>query len=314
MRAVRCDRFGGPDALVLAEVERPSPISTEILVAVEAAGVNPVDAKTRAGDGVAHWVGLPFVPGWDVAGRVVATGYGVTRFAVGDRVCGMPWFPRAAGGYAQYVAAPSRQFARVPDEVASLEAAALPLAALTAWQCLVDTAALAAGQQLLVLGGAGGVGHLAIQLAKSRGAHVVVTARPERFDFLRSLGADEVVDRTEVPIEHAARDVDAVLDLVGGATTLASLATLRPDGILLAVAEGAGDDVCAEASRRGVRVAEPLVEPDGRALEELLALVTDGGLRVAIDTVLPLERAAQAHERIERHDVVGKLVLAVPQD
>jgi NADPH:quinone reductase-like Zn-dependent oxidoreductase len=314
MRAVRVERFGGPDALALTEVERPSPISTEVLVAVEAAGVNPVDAKTRSGDGVAHWVGLPFVPGWDVAGRVVATGYGVTRFAVGDRVLGMPWFPRAAGGYAQYVAAPSRQFARVPDEVASLEAAALPLAALTAWQTLVDTAALAAGQRLLVLGGAGGVGHLAVQIAKSRDAHVVVTARPERFDFVCSLGADEVVDRTEVPIERAAQEVDVVLDLAGGAATLASVATLRPDGMLLAVAEGAGDDVRAEAGRRGVRVTEPLVEPDGRALEEVLALVNDGGLRVAIDTVLPLEQAAEAHERIERHDVLGKVVLEVPQD
>ena len=298
----------------LAEVERPSPISTEVLVAVEAAGVNPVDAKTRAGDGVAHWVGLPFVPGWDVAGRVVATGYGVTRFAVGDRVCGMPWFPRAAGGYAQFVAAPSRQFARVPDEVASVEAAALPLAGLTAWQALVDTAALAAGQRLLVVGAAGGVGHVAVQLAKSRGAHVIATARPERFDFVRSLGADELVDRTQVPIERAAEEVDVVLDLAGGRATGASLATLRPGGMLLAVPDGADDATHAEAERRGVRVAEPLVEPDGRALEELLALVSDGGLRVAVDTVLPLERASEAHERVERHDALGKLVLSVSHE
>jgi NADPH:quinone reductase-like Zn-dependent oxidoreductase len=314
MRAIRVEQFGGPDVLTLADVERPSPISTEVLVAVEAAGVNPVDAKTRAGGGVAHWVGVPFVPGWDVAGRVVATGYGVTRFAIGDRVCGMPWFPRPAGGYAQFVAAPSRQFARVPDEVASVEAAALPLAGLTAWQALVDTAALAAGQRLLVLGAAGGVGHLAVQVAKSRGAHVIGTARPERIDFVRSLGADEVVDRTEVPVERAAQDVDAVLDLVGGAATLASLATLRPGGILLAIAAGAGDDVRAEAERRDIRVTEPLVEPDGRALEDLLALVSDGGLRVAVDSVLPLEHAADAHARIERQDVLGKLVLSVAHD
>ena len=159
-------RFGGPDVMRVAEVERPSPISTEVLVRVVAAGVNPVDCKTRRGDGVSRWLGPPpFVVGWDVAGVVEAMGYGVTRFEVGDRVFGMPRFPRAAGAYAEYVAAPSRQFARLPEGTSMVEAASLPLAWLTAWQCLVETANLQSGQTVLIHGAAGGVGQLRWRLA-----------------------------------------------------------------------------------------------------------------------------------------------------
>jgi len=157
MRAVLVTRFGGPDVLEVAQVERPSPISTEVLVRVVAAGVNPVDYKTRRGDGVARWVGQPpFIVGWDVCGVVEAMGYGVTRFAVGDRVFGMPRFPRAAGAYAEYVTAPSRQFAHIPKASSSTEAAAMPLASLTAWQCLIETAQIRNGQTVLIHGARGG--------------------------------------------------------------------------------------------------------------------------------------------------------------
>ena len=202
MRAVQVSRFGEPDVLRLTEVERPSPISTEVLVRVLAAGVNPVDCKTRRGEGVARWVGPPpFVLGWDVAGVVEAMGYGVTRFAVGDFVFGMPRFPRAAGAYGEFVTAPSRHFARAPKSISPTDAAALPLAALTAWQCLVDTANTQKGENVLVHGGSGGVGHLAVQIAESRGACVVTTSSRNR-DAL------------------ASRDVDVALDLVGGADTM----------------------------------------------------------------------------------------------
>lgn len=312
MRAVQAVRFGGPEALEPVEVERPSPISTEVRVAVAAAGVNPVDCKTRRGEGVARWVGAPpFIPGWDVAGTVDATGYGVTRLAVGDRVLGMPWFPRRAGAYAEHVTAPSRQLARVPDGMDLREAAALPLAGLTAWQSLVDTADLRAGQTVLVLGAAGGVGHLAVQVAKARGASVVASARPERHAFLRELGADELVDRTSVPTAQAAREVDVALDLLGGEHTRAALETVRPGGVLLAVADGADERVLAEAERRGVRVSEPLVEPDGHGLELLLALMGEGRLRVTVEEALPLADARRAHERVEAGGVRGKLVLEV---
>ncbi len=294
MRAVQVTRFGGPEVLQLVEMERPSPISTEVLVRVIAAGVNPVDCKTRRGDGVARWLGPPpFVVGWDVCGTVEAMGYGVTRFQVGDVVYGMPRFPRSAGAYSEYVAAPSRQFARAPEGISPVEAAALPLAALTAWQCLVEAASIQEGQTVLVHGASGGVGHLALQIAEARGASVVAT---------RHRGDREAL---------LARDVDVALDLVGGGDTEALLATLREGGTLLAVADGANDGVKAQAARRGVRVMEPLVEPDGRGLEEISRLIESGALEVKVEEVFPLDQAARAHQALEKRGRKGKLVLAL---
>ena len=296
MRAVQVTRFGGPEVLVYADVPMPAPISTEVLVRIVAAGINPVDAKTRRGEGVARWVGSPpFIPGWDVCGVVEAMGYGVTRFQEGDMVYGMPRFPRAAGAYAEYVAAPSRHFARIPETISPVEAAALPLAALTAWQCLVDTAQIRKGQTVLVHGAGGGVGHLAVQIAKALGARVLATGRHDR-EALR------------------AGDADVALDLVGGADTRELVASVRPDGLLLAVADGADGEVKAEAKRRGVRVQEPLVEPDGHALEEIAKLVGSGALKVTVAETFPLEQARAAHERLERGGVRGKLVLEVGGD
>jgi len=294
MRAVQVTRFGGPEVLRVAEVEKPSPISTEVLVRVVAAGINPVDCKTRRGEGVSRWVGPPpFGLGWDVAGVVEAMGYGVTRFEVGDLVFGMPHFPRVAGAYADYLAAPSLQFARAPRGISLTEAATLPLAALTAWQSLVDAAGLARGQTVLVHGASGGVGRLAVQIAEARGANVVSTSgRSDR----AALGT---------------READVALDLVGGMETRALLDTLRSGGSLLAVADGATEDVKIEARRRGIRVVEPLVEPDGRVLDEVAALVDSGRLKVFLTQTFPLEEAAAAHRRLERGGVNGKLVLEV---
>jgi NADPH:quinone reductase-like Zn-dependent oxidoreductase len=312
MRAIQVTEFGGPEVLALAELARPTPISTELLVKVRAAGVNPVDWKTRSGSGVAAWVGPPpFVPGWDVAGVVAETGYGVTLFEPGDRVFGMPWLPRAAGAYAEYVSAPSRQFARIPQGMSFEHAAALPLAGLTAWQALVDTAGVGPGHTVLVHGASGGVGHLAVQIAKARGATVIATGRAANHDFLRALGADQCVDREAVPIQEAASEVDALLDLVGSEETRAELDAIRDGGMLLAVAGGASEEAKDEARRRGVRVSEPLVEPDGHALVELARLVAAGSLEVSVDRVLALEDAAKAHELIESGGVRGKVVLEV---
>jgi NADPH:quinone reductase-like Zn-dependent oxidoreductase len=296
MRAVQVTRFGGPEVLNLTEVERPSPISTEVLVRVIAAGVNPVDCKTRRGEGVARWVGPPpFIPGWDVAGVVEATGYGVTRFKVGDNVYGMPRFPRQAGAYAEYVTAPSRQLALIPTNISPIEAAALPLASLTSWQSLVDVAQLGAGQTVLVHGASGGVGHLAVQIARWRGASVIATG-----------GRD---DREAL----SARNVDIALDLTGSDMG-ALLETLRDGGLLIAVANGAEESVVAAAARRGIRVEQPLVEPDGHALEEISKLVESGKLKVNVEEVIPLAQAARAHERIEQGGRKGKLVLEVVHD
>jgi NADPH:quinone reductase-like Zn-dependent oxidoreductase len=183
------------------------------VVRIHAAGVNPVDWKTRAGHSRLR---LPFVLGWDASGVVAALGEGVTRFAVGDEVFGMPWFPRQAGAYADYLTAPSRHLARKPTRLSFIEAAGLPLAGLVAWQSLIDTAELQAGQRVLIHAATGGVGHLAVQIAKARGAYVIGTARAEKHDFLRSVGADEAIDYTTTDVYSVVRDVDVALDLVVG--------------------------------------------------------------------------------------------------
>jgi NADPH:quinone reductase-like Zn-dependent oxidoreductase len=311
VRAVQVSSFGGPEVLEVVELPIPTPIPTELLVEVHAAGVNPVDWKTRRGSSLSAAAGgPPFVPGWDVAGVVADAGYGVTTFDLGDRVFGMPWFPRWAGAYAEYVTAPSRQFARMPDGLSFECAAALPLASLTAWQALVQTAQVGAGQAVLVHGASGGVGHLAVQIAKARGATVIGTARVANHDFLRELGADECVDREAVPLSESASDVDATIDLVGGEEA-GALRTVRDGGVLLEIAGHADEGLRAEAGRRGVRVAELLVEPDGHALGKIAALVAEGRLTPTVDTVLSLEEAAKAHEQLEAGGHRGKIVLSI---
>lgn len=314
MRAIGQDTFGGPEVLHLIERTLPAPLPTEVLVRVHAAGVNPVDAKSRAGGGLAGVLGdPPFVLGWDVSGVVEEIGLGVHTLAVGDEVYGMPWFPRQAAAYAEYVTAPARQFARKPATLDHDGAAALPLAALTAWQILTDLADVRPGQRVLVHAAAGGVGHLAVQFAKRLGAHVVGTASTGKHDWLRDLGADEVVDYTTTRFEDAVGDFDVVVDLVGDghdATSTRSLATLKPGGLLVPVPSGAPQDLVDRGAERGVRVRPFLVEPDGHALSRIAELVDDG-VRVEVEDVLPLADAAEAHRRLENGRTRGKHVLRV---
>ncbi len=310
MRIVRQRSLGGPEVLELTEVARPEPGPIEVLVHVAAAGVNPVDWKTRTRG---NMLGPPpFTVGWDVAGVVAALGMGVTRFAVGDRVFGMPRFPREAAAYAEYVTSPSRQVAPTPDNLGDVEAGALPLAALTAWQALVDTAQVAAGQRVLIQAAAGGVGHLAVQIAKAAGAYVIGTARSARHGFITELGVDEAIDYTQKDVGAAVRDVDVVLDLVGGETGLGSLPVLRDGGLLISVPSSSDLGPLRAAARDRVRVTGMLVEPDRTGLEALAAMARDGTLRVHVARTFPLEDAARAHEVGERGQIGGgKLVLTV---
>lgn len=307
MRAVHLDRFGEADVLRLVEVPRPVPMGTEILVRVVAAGVNPVDWYTRAGDGLLH--SLPMSLGWDLSGIVEEVGLGVTRFAVGDEVFGMPWFPREAGAYAEYVVAPSRQLARKPATMSHVEAAGLPLAGLTAWQVLVDNADVRPNQRVLITAAAGGVGHLAVQIAKARGAYVIGTAREAKHDFVRSLGADEVIDYTRTNPANVVDDLDVVFDPVGGPHAEDLLSVIKPGGLLLPFT--AEQPIFDAAAARGVRVVEVLVEPDGHGLESLARMVEFGTLRVVVDKTLPLEAAAAAHLYGERGRTRGKIVLTI---
>ncbi|MFD7083214.1 NADP-dependent oxidoreductase [Streptomyces sp. NPDC002181] len=306
MRAVVVSQWGGPEVLTEVEAERPEPGLNEILVRVHAAGVNPVDWKTRASGGLIGWGEVPMV-GWDVSGTVEAVGPGVTLYRAGDEVYGMPNFPRQAGGYAEYVAAPARHFARKPASLDHVQAAALPLAALTAWQALVDTAGVTAGQRVLVHAAAGGVGHLAVQIAKARGAYVIGTASAAKHELLRGLGADEVLDYRTTDFEDAVSGVDVVIDAVGGDYGQRSLKVLKPGGHLVTLPGPDG----LPADPQGVHASWVLVEPDLKGLQEIASLADRGLLKPLVDTVLPLEQAAKAHEIGERGRTTGKIVLTV---
>ncbi|WP_407837110.1 NADP-dependent oxidoreductase [Streptomyces sp. DSM 116496] len=308
MRAIVVSQWGGPEVLTETELDRPEPGMGEIQVRVHAAGVNPVDWKTRASGALIPWGTVPAV-GWDVSGTVEAVGAGVTMFRPGDEVFGMPRFPHQAGAYAEYVTAPARHFTRKPAEIDHVQAAALPLAALTAWQALTDTAGLRAGQRVLVHAAAGGVGHFAIQIAKALGAYVIGTASAAKHEVLRSLGADELIDYRTTAFEDAVtEEVDVVIDAIGGDYGTRSLKVLRPGGHLITLN---GPDQVPATGTEGFHTGWTLVEPDHAGLKAIAALVSEGSLRPVVDTVLPLSQAAKAHEIGEQGRTTGKIVLTV---
>jgi NADPH:quinone reductase-like Zn-dependent oxidoreductase len=303
---------GGPEMLEVQEAECPTPGPGEVLIKTAAAGVNPVDTQVRAGSWVPEEMGRPpMILGWDVAGTVEALGEDIPDFEVGDRVFGMLGFPSPGRCDADYATAAAREVARAPDSLTDEEAGALPLAGLTAWQALVDTAEVGEGDRVLIQAAAGGVGHLAIQIARARGAHVAGTARAEKHSFLRELGVDEPVDYTAGPLEEAVSDFDVVVELVSedDAGLLASLATLREGGLLVVIAGDLTDEVSAAARQQGKRAEEMLVSPDRAALEALAALAEAGELQVAIDQAFPLAQAAEAHRHLEAGRAKGKVVL-----
>ncbi|MGI5237644.1 NADP-dependent oxidoreductase [Dactylosporangium sp. CA-139066] len=299
MRKITQDVLGGPEVLRLVEAEVPVPGPAEILVETRAIGVNPVDWKVRASGG--YLGDPPFTIGWEVAGVVAATGPGVTRFAVGDEVFGLPRFPGEAAAYAEYVTGPARHFATKPPELTFREAAGLSLAGLTAWQALVETASVMPGQRVFVAAAAGGVGHLAVQIAKLRGAHVIGTASPANHDLVLSLGADEMLDYHTDDLA-AVRDIDVALAAVPGQIPLLA-SMLRPEGLVIALN---APDARAATDAEGVFL---LVEPDRAGLDALAAHVLAGHLRVFVERVFTLAEAAKAHEVGEAGHTTGKLVL-----
>jgi NADPH:quinone reductase-like Zn-dependent oxidoreductase len=307
MRAISQHAFGGPEVLQLIEIDRPAPGPGEVQIRVGAAGVNPADWKARAGL-LSAGVPDPCILGLDAYGVVSAVGPEVTRFAVGDEVYGFTYPPR--GAHAEYTVAPQSALAPAAG-LDPVIAAALPIAGLTAWQPLVKVAAVRAGQRVLIHAAAGGVGHLAVQIAKSLGAYVIGTARPANHAFLRELGADELLDYTSVDFAAVLRGIDLVIDPMGEEYGPRSLDVLAAGGTLVDV-RGTGPDrtgVRALAARRGLRYVEFKVERAGADLRHLTDLVTRGALRVAVARTLPLAEAATAHELVESGRTRGKIVL-----
>ncbi|MFF8018786.1 zinc-binding dehydrogenase [Streptomyces sp. NPDC007929] len=307
MRAISQDVLGGPEVLKEVRIERPAPQPNQVLVRVRAAGVNPTDWKHRATGG---FLGEPpFVLGWDVSGVVEAVGIGVVAFAPGDEVFGMLPYPYGHGSHAEYVIAPVRALTRKPAGLDHTQAGALPLVSLTAWQALTEHADLRPGQRVLIHAAAGGVGHVAVQIAKARGAYVIGTASAGKHEFLRSIGVDETVDYRETDVTEAVKDVDVVLDTLGGDTSLRSLRVLRPGGVLVSILPVGSDDLYEEAERLGVRALRMLVDADRGGMEAIAELAEQGTLRATIAGTFPLAAAAEAHTLGDTGRTTGKLVL-----
>lgn len=316
MKAVRIHAYGGPEVLHHEEnIPLPTLEPEDILIRVRAAAVNPVDWKIREGylQGALRHT-LPLILGWDVSGEVVEVDPAVTEFKVRDEVYARPDIERD-GGYAEYIAVKASDAAHKPTRLDHLHAAAVPLAALTAWQSLVDAAQLQAGQTVLIHAAAGGVGSLAVQIAKASGARVLGTCRAANQPMVRSLGADVVIDyRTEDFVEAALREtegrgVDAVYDTVGGDTLARSIQAVRPHGKLASIVDTSGD--LNGAYGKNLRLYFGFMERSGEKMEILRVLAERRQLRPVIDSLMPLNQVANAHRRLEAGGVSGKIVLQI---
>ena len=309
MKAIRIHQFGGPEVLTLEEISPPKPGPSEVLVQVYAAGINPVDAKTRAGKALYQDTRpFPFIPGWDVSGVVVEKGEKVDRFNIGDEVFGMVRFPEIGAAYAEFVAAPQDDLARKPANLDHIEAAALPLVSLTAWQALFGVANLSRGQTVLIHAAAGGVGHIAVQLAKSVGASVCGTASELHRDFLLELGVDTFIDYRKTRFEEVVKDADVVLDTLGGKIRDRSWQVLKPGGILVSLRSASFGN---EPETYKVRAKSILAHPDAGQLAQLSDLVENHVVYPHIFQIFPLDEAAAAHRLLEQGHSEGKIVFSI---
>jgi NADPH:quinone reductase-like Zn-dependent oxidoreductase len=308
MKAVRIHGYGGIDALCYEEAPRPKPGEDEVLIRVFASSVNPFDCAVRAGymNSYFNYI-LPLIPGTDVSGVIEEVGVNVTDLAPGDEV-----YTRAGvwrdGSYAEYVVVMAADVAFKPKTIDHFHAAALPHVTLTAWQALVEVAELAPGQTVLVHAAAGGVGHIAVQLSKIRGAKTIGTASVH-IDQLKALDVDETIDYSTSNFEDSVKDVDVVLDLIGGDTQQRSWAVMRPGGILVATVQPPSEET---AQAHGVRQNfVSTAPPIKRVLTEVANLVDTGQLKPIVSAILPLPEIQKAHEMVEGKHVHGKVVLSV---
>jgi NADPH:quinone reductase-like Zn-dependent oxidoreductase len=315
MKTVRIHAFGGVDVLRYEEVERPEPQVGEVLVRVRAAGVNPIDCVSRdhpyrVTTGSAQF---PYTLGWDISGEVVALGEGVTRYRVGDQVYGMPRFPHEARAYSQYVTAPVGDLAHKPRGLTHQEAASIPLVGLTAWQSLFDSIDLRAGQTVLITGGSGGVGHLAIQFAKWKGARVVTTTSTRNVGFVSDLGADMVIDYTRQTLRDVIMDVDTILDTVGGEALREAFQIVKRVSTIVSLPGHAGVQAIGDelAPQHDVTFIFKPVHPSGAQLAQIASLFDAGQAKTHLEAIFPLKNVAQAHVLVESGRVRGKVVLGV---
>ena len=311
MKAIVVHEYGGPEVLKYEEIPRPEPKEDQILIRVIAAGVNPVDGMIRSGEFAKYEKDVfPMIPGADIAGVVEKVGSKITKFKAGDPVFAYVSL-KEGGGYAEYALGTQGDTAAKPKSVTYVEAAAVPIVALTAWQALIDTAKLSAGQTVLIHGGSGGVGSFAIQIAKARGAKVIATASTANQDLLRQLGADVAIDYTKQKFEDVAKDVDVVLDSVGKDTLARSYDVVKKGGIIVSLVARPNQ---AELDKHGIRGAPISVDPNADELGEIGKLIDQKKIKVIVSQTLPLSDAAKAHEQVATGHTRGKIVLKVADE
>jgi NADPH:quinone reductase-like Zn-dependent oxidoreductase len=309
MKAIVVHEYGPPEVARFEDAPVPAPKENEALVKVIAAGVNPADALAVSGKYAKEWgTQLPLIPGYDITGTVVKVGAAVTKLKQGDAVYG---YPLMGGGWAQYCVVAETDAALKPNSATYAEAAAVPLAALTAWQALVDTIGLKKGQTILIQGGSGGVGSLAVQMAKLRGARVLATASTANQQVLKQLGADVAIDYTKQKFEDIARDVDAVLDTVGGETFIRSCRVVKKGGIVCTLV---GAEKPAGIEHLGIRATGLWVKPNAQQLSEIAKLIDQKKLKPMVTEELPLSEGVRALEQAATHHTRGKIVLKVADE
>jgi NADPH:quinone reductase-like Zn-dependent oxidoreductase len=303
----------GPDSLQPATLPTPAIGAAEVLVQVKAISLNPVDVKTTYGKGVYGRLKeeKPLIPGWDISGIITQVGESVTEFEPGDEVFGMVNFPGHGRAYAEYVAAPAAHLALKPATISHEEAAAATLAALTAWQALVTKANVQAGQRVLVHAAAGGVGHFAVQLAKSLGAYVIGTSSAAKRDFVLSLGADEHVDYIQVRFEEVVQPVDMVLDTIGGDNMVRSLEVVKSGGTLISIPSGLSPDIAERAAAKGVHGFFFLVSSSGADMQQIAERLADGRLEAHVSQALPFAELPEALRLVESGKTQGKVVVTL---
>jgi NADPH:quinone reductase-like Zn-dependent oxidoreductase len=309
MKAVVAHEYGAPEVLKYEDAPRPEPKENELLVRLIACGVNPADPLVISGRFAKEFgTHLPLIPGYDVAGVVEATGSKVTKFKKGDAVYGYALF---GGGWAEYAVLAENEAALKPKSATFVETAAVPMGALTAWQGLIDTAKVSAGQTVLIHGGSGGVGSFAIQIAKAKGAKVIATASTANQDLLKQLGADVAIDYTKTKFEDVAKDVDVVFDTVGRDTLARSYPVVKKGGIVTTIVARPDQ---AQLSKYGIRGSSIASHPDGNELAEITKLIEAGKIKPVVSQVLPLTNAIKASQQAETHHTRGKLVLKIAEE
>jgi len=314
MKAAIINEFGNADVLQITEVDKPEINEDQVLIKVKAIGINPVDTKVRAGtSGISKQIKLPVILGWDVSGIIENVGENVTQFKTGDHVFGCVGFPRLGNAYAEFTLADPKLLAIKPDNISFEEAAAIPIAGLTAYQAINEELKVSSGEKILIQAAAGGVGHLAVQFAKMNGAYVIGTASEKNEKFLKSLDVDQFIDYKKERFENIVHDLDCALDAMGGDVLYRTISCVKQGGNVVCLPSSTKNDPKAIelANERNIKLTWPMMRANGEEMRIIASLLQEKKLKVFVDKIFTLDQIAWAHKAVETHKTKGKVVVKV---